>query len=458
MKRVVGRRCVGLAVVAISLHALVPSAPAQTNDQLYANLQLGFYVPGGRAFSMGNAFIGEANDASAAYTNPAGLLALTSPEASFEMRFQDADTTVADGSSFSGSPTNRGVDMGSPPTTFSATTTGLSYVAVVYPMDRWVIAGYRHEFANFRSTVDGSQGAFLRDGGARTRTEALQSNLELDIVNTGFSAGYRLSDILWLGGGVSVYQLDLEGVSARHKTVDVDPRGVATTFFESVGIDPVNQTDRRVESATGTDIGFNAGFLARFADGRISYGAVYRRGPKFDYISQFRLGPRWIAEGVDPSLESVLSGEATFHAPDFFGVGVSLHPTPAWTLNVDYARVLYSNLQPDANFGLAVATGMASLSDFRVQDGNEIHFGAEYVWTAAPTASVAFRGGAWFDPDHQLTFVGPFDALQARFPAGEDQWHVTGGIGIVVASFDLSFGFDTSDIANRASFASTIRF
>jgi long-subunit fatty acid transport protein len=321
-----------------------------------------------------------------------------------------------------------------------------------------VIAIYRHQLANFRSSIDGSQGAFLREGSARTRTSALESNLELGVTNIGFSSAYRVNDSLWLGAGVSFYSMDLEAISQRFATTDVDAAGNPITFFEEVEIDPAKQTDRRVEIGEDSDIGFNLGIRSQNPSNTLSFGAVYRRSPKFTYPSEFRLGPKSIADGADPSVQGLLSGEASFHVPDVLGAGVSFRPRPEWTINFDYARVLYSNLEPDANFNLAVASGQASLDDFRVEDGNEWHLGAEYVWSVTGSARIAFRGGAWYDPDHQLTFVGVSDTLQARFPPGEDNWHVTGGIGILVSSFDLAFGFDRSEIMNRATFASAVRF
>lgn len=458
MNRTVPGRTGGVVVLVVPLLLSALRAGAQTNDELYANIQLDFAAPGGRSLSMGQAFIGEANDASAAYTNPAGLISLPQLEAFFEVRLQDVETTVADGSSFTGTPTNQGIDQGGAPKSFAATASGLTFLSVVYPFERSVVAFYRHQLTNFRSTVDGSQGAFLRDGEARTRTGALENDLSLDITGIGFSGAYRLNDRIWLGAGISTYSMDLEAVSGRHATTDVDPQGNPITFFDAVDIEPSTQTDRRVENAEDSDIGFNLGLIFRNDSNTISFGAVYRRGPKFNYRSEYRLGPKSIADGTDPSVETVLSGEATLHVPDVLGAGVSFRPRPGFTFNIDYARVLYSNLEPDANFDLTVASGAASLDDFRVEDGNELHLGAEYVLTVTESARVAIRGGLWHDPDHRLAFVGAADTLQARFPSGEDKWHVAGGIGVLVSSFDLNFGFDTSAFVSRATFASTVRF
>lgn len=57
------------------------------------NLNFRFNNPGARANGMGGAFIGLADDATAAYTNPAGLTILTEPEVSIEYKIGEYDNT-----------------------------------------------------------------------------------------------------------------------------------------------------------------------------------------------------------------------------------------------------------------------------------------------------------------------------------------------------------------------------
>src|SRR5687768_7640950 len=72
-----------LAIVAsISL----PVAAQNTDIESLSGLQFNFGNPGARALGMGGAFIGLADDASAAEANPAGLTILRKPEISIEGR------------------------------------------------------------------------------------------------------------------------------------------------------------------------------------------------------------------------------------------------------------------------------------------------------------------------------------------------------------------------------------
>src|SRR5262245_49913029 len=63
-------RCI--AVVAALVLLPVPSAFAQRDIEIQPGLQFDFINPGARSLAMGGAFIGLADDATAASTNPAG--------------------------------------------------------------------------------------------------------------------------------------------------------------------------------------------------------------------------------------------------------------------------------------------------------------------------------------------------------------------------------------------------
>lgn len=61
-------------------------ALGQEPPQPIVNLQLNFSDPGARSLGFGGAFIGLADDATAAFANPAGLVQLGRPEVSIEVR------------------------------------------------------------------------------------------------------------------------------------------------------------------------------------------------------------------------------------------------------------------------------------------------------------------------------------------------------------------------------------
>jgi hypothetical protein len=107
------------------------SASAQDDNQGNQIVSQFFSLstPGARANGMGRAFVGVADDASAAITNPAGLMFLTRPQVYVEFKSSGYDQTDQFGNGIKGL---RG---------------RLSYVAVSAPInDRIAVAFSRHEF------------------------------------------------------------------------------------------------------------------------------------------------------------------------------------------------------------------------------------------------------------------------------------------------------------------------
>src|SRR5213082_4262112 len=72
---------------AIVCTLVAPALFAQNTDiEALSGLQFNFGNPGARSLGMGGAFLGLADDASAAEANPAGLTILRKPEVSIEAR------------------------------------------------------------------------------------------------------------------------------------------------------------------------------------------------------------------------------------------------------------------------------------------------------------------------------------------------------------------------------------
>ena len=484
---------------------------AQTNDELYSGLQFSFQPPGARSLAMGGAFAGRADDATTAYTNPAGLSWLGTPEVSAEIRLSDYTSLSADGTSVTGSPSGDFADVGNPFGEFDADTSGLSFLSYVIPKDDWAFAFYRHELANYELDIDGAQGGFYDNPTrplGRSRTQALQARLDLDIVNWGVSGSYKLAPNFWLGAGVSYFDFDLDGVSQLYEQLAGESPLSAVNFTDA------ERQLQRTQRGNDEDFGGTVGLLWKTDDDSLSLGASYRSGPSFDFNSTFEFGPR-VPNPSPSQLETArrLSGGAQFDTPDTATLGLSWRPIDSLTLMFDVAHVKYSNLEPSRNV-LAIVRNRARsqafvndptlsgadldaaqdrieqelLNDFQIDDATEIRVGVEYVYVTEAGAIIAFRGGAWRDPDHQLTYVGALDAgatcdpgldmttfdrcetnriavqrqaleAQGRFTPGDDETHITGGIGVVLQQgFSLDFGFDISDRSDIYSLSAIWRF
>src|SRR5437660_8575752 len=73
-------------LLALCALAAFPALAQNTDIESLSGLQFNFGNPGARSLGMGGAFLGLADDASAAEANPAGLTILRKPEVSIEAR------------------------------------------------------------------------------------------------------------------------------------------------------------------------------------------------------------------------------------------------------------------------------------------------------------------------------------------------------------------------------------
>src|SRR5688500_7632354 len=74
------------AFLVVALLVSLPLAAQNVDIEALSGLQFNFGNPGARSLGMGGAFLGLADDASAAEANPAGLTILRKPEVSIEAR------------------------------------------------------------------------------------------------------------------------------------------------------------------------------------------------------------------------------------------------------------------------------------------------------------------------------------------------------------------------------------
>ncbi len=427
-------------------------ASAQTNDDVFAGLQFSFAPPGARSLAMGGAFVGRADDATAAYSNPAGLLWLERPEVSFETRSSSYTTEYLNGGRISGAPSGVGADtFGSPQfTDFESDTLGVSFLSYARPAKsgKWAVALYRHELANFEVDLV-SQGLFRGAGPAVGKTGSLLGDLDLLIENFGVSGAFALTKRLWVGLGVSYYEIDIDGRTRRyeHESLFEPARFTAPQEFLT----------RRMVGDDG-QIGLIGGLLWRSENRRWSAGTVYREGPEFDVFTTFTFGPLAFARNrTSPAVAARTTGPTTFRTPDVLAVGFSVRATDSLTVSVELDRVTYSNLEPE----FSVLTRENVLDQFEVDDGDEIRLGLEYLLINS-RVPVALRAGAWQDPDHQLRFNGPNpeDLLRIRYRRGEDVIHLTGGVGAVLLDgrLQIDLAFDTSDRADVLTLSSVVTF
>lgn len=131
---------------------------------------------------FGGAFVALADDATAAFANPAGLVQINKPEISVEGRFWSYSTPYTERGRIEGDLTGIGVDVvaGLRGGTSSDDLTGVSFLSLVYPQQDWSIAFYRHQSADFESFSQ-TQGLFagVDTSCCRFTDDRVHTNLEV---------------------------------------------------------------------------------------------------------------------------------------------------------------------------------------------------------------------------------------------------------------------------------------
>ena len=424
---------------------------AQTLAEANAGVQLNFSTPGARSLGMGGAFVGLADDATAAYANPAGLLVLSEPEVSLEGRTWDFRNAFVQGGRLDGNPSGRGIDTASSLVEEEEreTVNGVSFLSAVYPRRSWAVAVYRHELARYRASFQ-TNGVF--SGGERTLPE--ESFLDLGVTGVGLSAAWRLSSRLSIGGGIVSYDFSLLSSTRRYALAAPDETAPGGLFGPSL-FTPENLVDTQSLAGDERENGFNAGFRWDVGSGW-SLGGVYREGPEFDIDALYLRGPLGEAGPASQRLP------ARYDLPEVLGVGVAYQPTEFLTLTLDYVYVEYSDLLHGVVETLLVQPGVDLSSEapfFKIDDAEEIHLGFESIVPYKQTL-LAFRAGAWYDPDHSIRYEGQLPAFQASFLPGDDELHYAAGFGFVIPKWQASFdaAFDYSAPVKTASFSTVVTF
>ena len=430
--------------------------PVETRDPATA-VKFNLSTPGARSLAMGGAFLGLADDATAAYTNPAGLTNLTlgGSEVAVEVRQARFTSSFADRGHYNttaglptfptqiGQDTVDGLQLGEA----RSETSGLSFLSFGYVLPRGlVLAVYRHELGNFRNAFD-SEGPFNDDfclpfvpsfpgqeppdtfPGSDCelyRVLPLRSRLDLEIVNYGLSMALAfdfplggLESSLSLGLGLSYYEAELSRLSEVFDLCGFDQfdddeddmvctgnpfrRRLPGGFFGPADFSPDNSRSQTTEAGKDEAFGLNLGFLWKLGrEQRWSIGGVFRQGPEFD--TEVDPGPRLVlnedGDGlvlIDPGIEP---GKLT--VPDVIGVGVAYRSAEGKTkITVDANRVRYSQTLVDFTSDSAVFP-----EDFDLQDVDQFHLGLERTILVVESLFVgSARFGAWYEPFHEPVYV-----------------------------------------------------
>jgi len=417
--------------------------PADVSGQEAAvPLQFNFSDPGARSMGFAGAFVALADDATAAFSNPAGLTQILKPEISIEGRRWSYSTPYTEGGRAEGLPSGFGIDSttGLRTATSDVDITGLSFLSLVFPKGRWSLAFYRHDLANFEFFSE-TQGLF--GGGTdccQTRDFDMRAANDFNIVSYGLSAAYRISDKFDLGLGLIYYDASFVTNATLFRTDNDSPASIVGTNSYLPERTVLNERIFFDDS----DTALSAGFLWRLSD-KWRIGGVYRQAPEVDIGVELTAGETFDL-GVTPG-DLLLRLDLMLEMPTMYGLGFAYRdPDGRLTVSFQWDKVKYSNI-----------VDSLGLDDRAIDDIDELHLGAEYVFIDS-TPIIAVRFGAWLEPDHQLRASSDNVFAKALLPRGKDEIHVSAGFGVVMERIQIDVAADFADHLNTVSLSMIYNF
>jgi long-chain fatty acid transport protein len=458
-----------LFTLALCTATALPVLAQNTDIESLSGLQFNFGNPGARSLGMGGAFLGLADDASAAEANPAGLTILRKPEVSLELRNYQEQQQFSTSGTF---PTiNR--------TSFSHYSQRVdpTFASFVMPVKNFSWGIYYHEPLrnegtgqvvpvrnDFTGEVKTNVPNFYLPTGGTPVTKQQCDALNAKDPNGAACAEYRLLPFLSaLDVRERTYGLALAykfgnfsvGGAARYQTFNESSftfRVTSTFDFSSISVQQTGGLDKNGDLTLkdSHDVTFTGGFKWAPSD-KFSIGASYKQGAKFK-------APTFAATDTTNLLFEKVA-DTTFHIPDVYGVGLSFRPIPVLTINADAVHVKYSNLVD--NF-VSVNETIRNLDNaYGAKDVTEMHVGGEYFFSTK--IPFAVRAGYWRDPAHSVTFQGPLTTPDAvanaiLYPKGDSANHVSIGAGLAWPRFQIDAAYDTAKHYRVGSISAVTRF
>jgi len=411
------------SALGLAMFGLVGAAQGQAVHPR-SHLDFNFSNPGARSLGFGGAFAPLADDATAAFANPAGLVQLVRPEVSLEARGWSSSAAFAAGGRFDGTPTGLGIDTrpGLLLAHESTSEAGPSFASAIWPRGRWTLALYAHELARADSFTE-SQGLFLGSGGF-VREPASRDRAKLRLHTFGLAAGWRAND-RW-SFGLALVRFDLS-FTARSELYGADPNRPESSY-EPIPYTPDRLLGIGTMSIEGSDTTVSSGLLFTPHE-RVSIGLFLRPGASMTANAEVT---RSGAPGRWPPVDDVTN------VPSAAGAGLAWRsPSGRLTLAGQLDYLAYRGFLGSLveNFLGLHSRGNPEARPY--QSAWEGHFGGEYALLSRRPV-VAFRAGAWVD-EHS----GDLEHDRVL--------HMAGGVGVAGERLQVDLGADVSSVLDTVS-------
>ena len=433
----------------LTLGLLLGGVPAAAQTSVQIPLQFDLLNPGAKSLALGGAFVAMADDATAGFANPAGLIDLGRMQLSVELRGRRISSLFLERGRLSGDISNQLTDTIVGPVFGESpdNSVGLGYASIVLPSRsrRWTLAAFRHELVRVDQSFF-SHGVFQKDPTELTsrRDNPQEGVRRIALTNYGLAGAWSLNPHTSIGAALSVYHFDLD---ATFRRFDYDGFLGPPILSTEIG--------RSTQQGSGFSVApsFGVQYCLQACDQRSTrsarLGAAYRMGPSFDYDTQ---------DGTDPLRTQ------TFRSPSALAVGGAVEmPSEGrrLVLSGEVTWVSYSRLERD--YVVDQARGSGLQDQFFVDDGVEVHVGAQYTLETVRWVP-KLRAGLWSDPNHSVRFRSdpalqfPTDRvkdelMRVALSRGERATHVTAGVGLTLNErFAWNAG---ADFAVRSTVIST---
>lgn len=391
---------------------------------------------GARAVGKGTAFIGVADDATAASHNPGGLVQLEAPEVSivgsYYIRRETQDVTQPE--TLVDNQTLDSLD--------------LNYLSAVYPFEflkRNVVVslnvqrlfdlqgktGVTSRFRNV-SGVDGLQQVSSRqEGGLYAISPAL---------------AVQITPTISVGAAFNIWT-DAFGGSHWDQKVSVRGNGLVVSGNRIV---PFVSEGRIKEDYTLEGFNVTAGFLWHLNQ-IFSLGGVFR-SPFTAHVTHTHNSALSVTLLDDPGSQPVTTGlgfreSLDMDLPLSYGLGLAARLSDRWTLSFDVSRIHWSDFrleQSQRSDVLQVENGAPSgkgraVLDGKADDATSVRLGAEYVLERL-SMKLPLRIGFFYDPE-------PGDGSPDTFLG------FSVGAGVVVKQFlfDVAYEFRSGSVKSEAT-------
>ena len=362
--------------------ALIPLLPASSNAQVAQ--EIGFsgspnpVGSGARALGMGGAFIGVADDATAASWNPGGLIQLETPEVSavFAYEYRQEER------SFSLNPEASG--------TYSIELADLNYLSAAYPftfISRNMIVSLNYQtLYDFNKEIQASY-TYVQPapGPSGARETSKETDGFLKALSPAFAA--QLTPQLSTGITLNWFSSDL---GCNWKTTYTDR--LNGTFAGNPYSRVVNYNDEYQFDG----LNFNFGMMWN-VNAALTLGAVYKTPFDADihYKEVFQVSGT--TQNTPPTV--VADEDQTMRMPQSYGIGMAYRFTDAFTMDLDVYRTDWQDYiikQADGREISPITGQDISISD--TQPTHQVRIGGEYLFIKKNSV-IPIRAGLFYDPE-----------------------------------------------------------